>query len=100
MRPLYSPGEREGKGCEKDDKKKRGPLYIAQCLKTIEMSLLRRKREAGAGEKEDRQIFTRHKAVEQPPHRSSLLRGERRTSVSRTSLPPLRKVYRNGRREV
>lgn len=53
--------------------------YIVPGLKTIEVSRLR----AGRGENkggEDRQIFTRHKAVEQPPHQSSLLR---KSAVSR-----------------
>jgi len=83
-RSVYQANEE--KGCERREENLSG--YIVPGLKTIEVSWLRRGKGENRG-REDRQIFTRHKAVEQPPHRSSLLRRS----------PPC-KVYRNGHREV
>lgn len=51
--------------------------YIVPDLKTIEVGRFQKgkgKEKVRQKKREDRQIFTRHKAAEQPPHWSSLLR--------------------------
>lgn len=72
VRSVYQTNEEKGRGRKEKDLSG----YIVPGFKTIEVSRLRGERGEGRGENregEDRQIFTRHKAVEQPLLRSSLL---------------------------
>lgn len=66
-RSVYRAERRKGMRKEGDDLSD----YIMPGLKTIEVSRLYL---GGGGQIGDHQIFTRHKAVRQAPHRSSLLR--------------------------